>query len=132
MFVLVAAVGGIGYGGIRALNDGNGCGRRRRASAGGGDAARAGPRTTAHGDGYRITSSGRNYTGASLRAAVPVLLSGTLPSRDRAERDADAGAHRAPGSPESPAPSALKGDPRATAQRRSAGRVRRQLSPAAR
>jgi hypothetical protein len=72
VFVLVAAVGGLGYGGIRALSDGNGSGTST-ASSGGGSVATE-KRTAPHR--YVVTSSGRNYTKDSLRAAVPGLLSG--------------------------------------------------------
>jgi hypothetical protein len=73
VFVLVAAVGGLGYGGIRAMSGGNAT-RTDSASSGGGTGAGAEKRTAAHR--YVITSSGRNYTKDSLRSAVPGLLSG--------------------------------------------------------
>jgi hypothetical protein len=74
VFVLIALVGGLGYGGIRALSNGsNGSGTDSAASSGGGGAEKGAPTAT-----YRITASGRNYTEATLRSAVPELLGGTL------------------------------------------------------
>jgi hypothetical protein len=72
VFVLVAAVGALGYGGIRALSGGNANGANTASSSGGGTA------TEKHGAVHRyvVTSSGRNYTKESLRTAVPGLLSG--------------------------------------------------------
>jgi hypothetical protein len=72
VFVLVAAVGGLGYGGIRAMSGGNSGGTNSAADSGG--SAGTEKRTTAHT--YVVTSSGRNYTKESLRSAVPGLLSG--------------------------------------------------------
>jgi hypothetical protein len=75
IFVLVAAVGGIGYGGIRALNNRDSATTDSAASAGAGTAEkRAGTAGK-----YITTNSGRNYTQATLRAAVPALLAGSLP-----------------------------------------------------
>jgi hypothetical protein len=74
VFVLVAAVGGIGYGGIRALNGGSGADAGTAASSGGNAQTEKGARA----DVYKITSSGRDYTDDSLRAALPQLLAGTL------------------------------------------------------
>lgn len=73
VFVLVAAVGGLGYGGIRALSDGNGNGTSSASS--GGSGARL-PQKDSAAHRYVVTSSGRNYTKESLRSAVPGLLSG--------------------------------------------------------
>jgi hypothetical protein len=72
VFVLVAAVGGLGYGGIRAVSGGNSSGTNSAADSGGSGATEK--RTAAHR--YVVTSSGRNYTKESLRSAVPGLLSG--------------------------------------------------------
>jgi hypothetical protein len=70
VFVLVAAVGGLGYGAIRASSGGNST-TSASDSAGAGATAK---RSEAHR--YVVTSSGRNYTKESLRTAVPELLSG--------------------------------------------------------
>ena len=70
VFVLVAAVGGLGYGAIRASSGGN----STTSASDSGGAGTAAKRTEAHR--YVVTSSGRNYTKESLRAAVPGLLSG--------------------------------------------------------
>jgi hypothetical protein len=72
VFVLVAAVGGLGYGGFMAMSGGNSGGTTGAADSGGSGATEK--RTTAHK--YVVTSSGRNYTKESLRSAVPGLLSG--------------------------------------------------------
>lgn len=72
VFVLVAAVGGLGYGAIRASSGGNSTGTTSAADSGG--AGTAAKRAEAHR--YVVTSSGRNYTKESLRTAVPGLLSG--------------------------------------------------------
>jgi hypothetical protein len=74
VFVLVAALGGLGYGGIRALHTGS-SDVNTAASSGG---AKALPEKGLATGSYRITSSGRDYTDASLRAAVPALLAGSL------------------------------------------------------
>jgi hypothetical protein len=75
IFVLVAAVGGIGYGGIRALNNGDSATTDSAASGAGTAEKRAGIAGK-----YTTTNSGRNYTQATLRAAVPALLAGSLPA----------------------------------------------------
>lgn len=72
VFVLVAAVGGLGYGGIRALSDGGQPGVHTAASG----SKASTERDSATGK-YIITNSGRDYTKDSLRTAVPGLLSGT-------------------------------------------------------
>jgi hypothetical protein len=72
VFVLVAAVGGLGYGGIRAVSGGNSTGTTGAADSGGSAATEK--HSAAHR--YVVTSSGRNYTEESLRSAVPGLLSG--------------------------------------------------------
>jgi hypothetical protein len=72
VFVLVAAVGALGYGGIQALNGGNSTGTTGAADSGG--SAVTEKRSAAHR--YVVTSSGVNYTKESLRSAVPGLLSG--------------------------------------------------------
>jgi hypothetical protein len=72
VFVLVAAVGGLGYGAIRASSGGNATGTTSASDSGG--AGTAAKRAEAHR--YVVTSSGRNYTKESLRTAVPGLLSG--------------------------------------------------------
>jgi hypothetical protein len=73
VFVLVAAVGGLGYGGIKAMSGGNSSGTTAGAADSGGSGATE-RRTPARR--YVVTSSGRNYTEESLRSAVPGLLSG--------------------------------------------------------
>jgi hypothetical protein len=80
VFVLVAAVGGLGYGGIKALSGGDSTGASTAADSGGGQ-ARTQKREAAHP--YVITSSGRNYTASSLRSAVPGLLSGKFDATAR-------------------------------------------------
>ena len=70
VFVLVAAVGGLGYGAIRASSGGN----STTSASDSGGAGTAAKRTEAHRS--VVTSSGRNYTKESLRTAVPGLLSG--------------------------------------------------------
>jgi negative regulator of sigma E activity len=72
VFVLVAAVGGLGYGGIRAVSGGNSTGTTGAADSGGSAATEK--HSAAHR--YVVTSSGRNYTEESQRSAVPGLLSG--------------------------------------------------------
>jgi hypothetical protein len=76
VFVLLAAVAALGYGGIKAIGGGSSGADTAAGSAGGGKAAResAGDLST-----YRVSNSGRDYTEASLKAAVPDLLAGTLP-----------------------------------------------------
>ena len=74
IFVLVAAVGGIGYGGIKALRGGQGS----TDTAASGSAKAHTEKRLAPGT-YRFTDSGRDYTEVSLRAAVPELLAGSLP-----------------------------------------------------
>jgi Putative zinc-finger len=94
IFVLVALVGGLGYGGLRALNHRGSAASDTAASASGGN---RGTEKSAAGA-YKITSSGRDYTQASLRAAVPELLAGTM--------GAHSGSTEAGTSPPSPAASA--------------------------
>jgi hypothetical protein len=71
VFVLVAGVGALGYGGIRAVSGGNTAGT---STASGGAGAAAEKRSPTHK--YVVTSSGRNYNEESLRSAVPGVLSG--------------------------------------------------------
>lgn len=78
VFVLLAAVGGLGYGGIKALSD-----RGSTDSASSGAGSNAAPEKARGSGKYSITSSGRDYTDASLRAAVPALLAGSLPALAR-------------------------------------------------
>jgi hypothetical protein len=83
VFVLVAAVGGLGYGAIRAASGGNSSGTTSASDSGGSAATEK--RSPAHR--YVVTSSGRNYTQESLRSAVPELLSGTFGTRAEASKD---------------------------------------------
>jgi hypothetical protein len=78
VFVLVAAVGGLGYGGIRALNN------RDSSTTDSGAASAGGAQTEKRAARYSITNSGRDYTQASLLAALPELLAGSLPAADGA------------------------------------------------
>jgi hypothetical protein len=71
VFVLLAVVVAIGFGGIHGI--GGGGSKGATSASGGGNAARE--KSEAHAGRYSITSSGRDYTATSLRAAVPGLLS---------------------------------------------------------
>jgi hypothetical protein len=108
VFVLVALLGGLGYGGIRALRDGSNTSGADTAASGGTKSSERAPAGT-----YRITGSGRDYTVATLRAAVPELLAGTLatgtvaapqvaPESDSAKAGAAAGTPSAKPSPVNP------------------------------
>jgi hypothetical protein len=117
VFVLIAAVGALGYGGIKAIGGGSTGADSSASSAGGGKAAR-----DAAGDlsAYRVSNSGRDYTEASLKAAVPELLAGTLPSVSKQQFDAENSPDAA--APESPTPSA-SGSPAAGARAPSSRRL---------
>jgi hypothetical protein len=71
IFVLVAGLGAVGYGGIHALGGGGGSTGTDSAAGGSGTLRE---KSSAHGK-YIITRSGRDYTTTSLRSAVPGLLS---------------------------------------------------------
>lgn len=74
VFVLVAAVGGLGFGAIKAISDrtSSSAGSATSAGSGGAGTEKAARR-------YTITNSGRDYTQQTLVAALPELLAGTLP-----------------------------------------------------
>ena len=91
IFVLVAAVGGIGYGGIKALNGGQGS----TDTAASGSAGKPQTEKRLAPGTYRFTDSGRDYTEVSLRAAVPELLAGSLAPATRNDVSAGAGSPRA-------------------------------------
>jgi hypothetical protein len=78
VFVLIAAVGGIGYGAVRGLSNGDSASSTAASDSSGGAKA-ASPESQRGAAGYKIMASGRDYTGTSLRAAVPELLAGSLP-----------------------------------------------------
>jgi hypothetical protein len=97
VFVLIAAVGALGYGCIKAIGGGSTTADSAASAAGGGKAARESAGDLAA---YRISSSGRDYTEATLKAAVPELLAGTLPTVSKRQLDAaNSGDVAAPASP---------------------------------
>jgi hypothetical protein len=107
VFVLVAAVGGLGYGGIRAI--GGGSSGAANSASGGGDAA-ATEKSAAGAGRYSITSSGRDYTSTSLRSAVPGLLSEA--AADSGTTGADGPSPTSSASTKTPVPAqALANDP---------------------
>jgi anti-sigma factor RsiW len=85
VFVLVAAVGALGYGGIRAVSGGNSSGTTAADSGAGAGQAPEPNRETARK--YVIASSHRDYNPKSLRSAVPGLLSGTFGARTEVPKD---------------------------------------------
>jgi hypothetical protein len=73
---LLAAIGGIGYGAITA-GGGSETTTATKSDAAGDNSGSAGQRAEGEAvGGYPITSSGRDYTTSSVRAAVPALLVG--------------------------------------------------------
>jgi hypothetical protein len=116
VLVLLAAVGGIGYGGIRALNNRGGVTSDSAASSGGGEGTKAAAR-------YSITTSDRDYTQATLRAAVPELLAGSLRAADGATLGTTKvpSAAEAPGSAAAPTPSSSSSTATTDPQRLRAG-----------
>jgi hypothetical protein len=112
VFVLVAAVGGLGYGGIRALTNKNTGSSGTAASTAG-----RGTTTEKRAGTYSLTNSGRDYSQATLRAAVPELLAGSLRAADGTTLGTTKvpGAAAAPGATPTPSSSgSLAGSPAAT------------------
>jgi hypothetical protein len=78
VLVLLAAVGGIGYG---AFSGGSGSagGGASDSAAGSAQKGAGADREAAGGRGIPVSQTGRDYTAATLRTAVPGLLSGVVP-----------------------------------------------------
>jgi hypothetical protein len=87
VFVLLAAVAGVGYSAVSGSGGGSGGGSEA--------ASQADPNKASGGDAttgtYPVTESGRAYTQQSLRAAVPLLLSGRVARADAAPEAAPSG-----------------------------------------
>jgi hypothetical protein len=111
VFVLIAAVGGLGYGGIKAISSGNGSADGATSSASGGAGRKAASESA--GGSYSTTDSGRDYSEASLKAAVPELLAGTLPhvAKDLSTGSGDAAASPKPATTATSSPTASSSAP---------------------